>query len=77
MAADLPPEAWHFVFGRRAFFGAHPTPDGDVVWFVNAPRPPIGADERARTSDAQWQAWLVGLLAGDAGPGRRPRGRGR
>ncbi len=69
VAADLPPEAWHFVFGRRAFFGAHPTPDGDVVWFVNAPRPPISADERARTSDAQWQAWLVGLLAGDDGPG--------
>ena len=68
LAADLAPEAWHFVFGRRAFFGAHPTPDGDVVWFVNAPRAPIDADERARTSPAQWQAWLVGLLADDVGP---------
>ena len=52
LAADLPDEAWHFVFGRRAFFGAHRTPSGDVVWFVNVPRDAIGRDERATTSDA-------------------------
>ncbi len=40
---------------------------------------PACADRRrraGRTSSAQWQAWLVGLLADDAGPGRGP-GRGR
>jgi 2-polyprenyl-6-methoxyphenol hydroxylase-like FAD-dependent oxidoreductase len=35
---ELEAEAWRFWFGRHAFFGAHPTPGGDVVWFVNAPR---------------------------------------
>ena len=56
------------VFGSRAFFGAHRTPDGDVVWFANVPRPAIGSDERATTSSEQWQEWLVGLFADDAGP---------
>lgn len=68
LAADLPAQAWTFVFGRRAFFGAHPTPAGDVVWFVNVPRPATGREERAATSDEQWQARLVHLLEGDAGP---------
>ena len=46
------------VFGRRAFFGAHPTPDGDVVWFVNEPRAAISADERRRPRAWQWlQRW--------------------
>ena len=56
------------VFGSRAFFGAHRTPDGDVVWFANVPRPAIDSDERAATSAEQWQQWLVDLFAGDAGP---------
>ncbi|WP_432478846.1 FAD-dependent oxidoreductase [Nocardioides sp. GXQ0305] len=67
-AEELPREAWQMVFGARAFFGAHRTPEGDVVWFANVPRPAIGADERAATSDEQWQGWLADLLADDAGP---------
>lgn len=70
LAAELPPAAWHFVFGRRAFFGAHPTPGGDVVWFVNVPRPAISREERAATSHDAWQRLLLDLLADDAGPGR-------
>ena len=66
---DLAPEAWHFVFGHRSFFGAHPLPNGDVAWFVNVPRPEITREERASTSDAQWLAWLRELVAADAGPG--------
>ena len=69
LAEQLPVAAWQMVFGRHAFFGAHRTPDGDVVWFVNAPRAAIGPDERAATSTAQWQQWLVELLEPDAGPG--------
>ncbi len=69
LAEQLPSEAWQMVFGRRAFFGAHRTPEGDVVWFVNAPREAIGPAERAATSMAQWQEWLVELLEPDAGPG--------
>jgi 2-polyprenyl-6-methoxyphenol hydroxylase-like FAD-dependent oxidoreductase len=65
---ELEPESWQFTFGRRAFFGAHRTPDGDVVWFVNAPRAEIGREERATTSAETWQRWLAGLFAEDAGP---------
>ena len=71
LAADLPPEAWHFVFGRRAFFGAHPTPDGDVVWFVNAPRP---RDRRGRTRPHLRRA-VAGLAGRPAGGRRRARRR--
>lgn len=65
---DLEPESWQFIFGRRAFFGAQRTPEGDVVWFVNAPRPAIGREERATTSDETWQRWLASLFEEDAGP---------
>ncbi len=68
VAHALAPEAWHFVFGRRAFFGAHPTPAGDVVWFVNVPRPEIGREEREATTDEQWRLWLLDLVRHDAGP---------
>ena len=68
LAAGLPDEAWHFVFGRRAFSGAHRTPSGDVVWFVNVPRDAIGRDERTSTSDEAWQDRLVDLLRDDSGP---------
>lgn len=70
LADDLPGEAWHFVFGRRAFFGAHPTPDGDVVWFANVPRPEISRAERAGTTDEQWRLMLCDRFADDAGPAR-------
>jgi len=69
LAAGLPEEAWHFVFGRRAFLGAHRTPVGDVVWFVNLPRHPIPPAERASTSDDEWRRILAGALEDDAGPG--------
>jgi 2-polyprenyl-6-methoxyphenol hydroxylase-like FAD-dependent oxidoreductase len=64
----LMPQAWHFVFGRRSFFGAHPLPTGDVVWFVNVPRPEIGREERATTTHEQWLGHLAELVADDAGP---------
>ena len=68
LAGELTPEAWHFVFGRRSFFGAHPLATGDVVWFVNVPRAAISHSERAATSDESWLAWLGGLVSEDAGP---------
>jgi 2-polyprenyl-6-methoxyphenol hydroxylase-like FAD-dependent oxidoreductase len=63
----LAPESWRFIFGRRAFFGAHPTPDGHVVWFVNAPRDEISRVERSTTPLEMWQAWLATLFDEDAG----------
>jgi 2-polyprenyl-6-methoxyphenol hydroxylase-like FAD-dependent oxidoreductase len=68
LATSLGPEAWHFVFGARAFFGAHPTPAGDVVWFVNVPEPEISRERRAATSATDWQRRLLDLVADDAGP---------
>ena len=68
LGAGLAPQAWHFVFGRRSFFGAHPLPTGDVVWFANVPRDEISRAERAATTEAQWLAWLSDLVADDAGP---------
>lgn len=65
---ELEAEAWQFWFGRHAFFGAHPTPTGDVVWFVNDPRPEITSEERAATSDAQWLESLAGLFVTDKAP---------
>jgi 2-polyprenyl-6-methoxyphenol hydroxylase-like FAD-dependent oxidoreductase len=65
---ELEAEAWQFWFGRHAFFGAHPTPTGDVVWFVNDPRPEITPEERAAISDAQWHETLAGLFATDKAP---------
>jgi 2-polyprenyl-6-methoxyphenol hydroxylase-like FAD-dependent oxidoreductase len=64
----LEPESWQFTFGRHAFFGAHQTPAGDVVWFVNGPRPEITAAERAATSADTWKTWLAGLFEDDAPP---------
>ena len=68
IARELAPEAWTFVFGRRAFFGALPTPAGDVVWFVNVPRAPVSREERAATTADAWSATLADLAAPDAGP---------
>ncbi len=68
IAAQLPPEAWQFVFGRRAFTGSHPTPSGDVVWFVNVPEPEIAREVRASTTDDEWKRALLDLVSDDAGP---------
>ena len=57
---------YHMIFGKRAFFGYALTPDGEVWWFANVPRP----DEPARGSLAhigtdEWRRRLIGLFADD------------
>ena len=69
--AEAEPECWHFVFGRRAFFGWHATPGGDVVWFVNEPRPQVSPDERRQTTEPEWRTHLADLFVDDAGPAAR------
>ena len=61
-------EAWHMIFGRRAFFGFYPASNGDVIWFVNWPRPEIDRDERVGTSPDAWKRQLVELFKDDRGP---------
>jgi 2-polyprenyl-6-methoxyphenol hydroxylase-like FAD-dependent oxidoreductase len=65
---DIEPEAWHMIFGRRAFFGYIAASNGDVVWFANWPRGPIERDERASTSNAAWKERLIELFRDDRGP---------
>jgi 2-polyprenyl-6-methoxyphenol hydroxylase-like FAD-dependent oxidoreductase len=65
---DAEPEAWHMLFGRRAFFGYLVDPAGGAVWFANVPRGPITPAERVTTSAEAWQGQLVELFADDAGP---------
>lgn len=68
VARRLEPQAWSFVFGRRSFFGAHPTPDGDVVWFLNVPRAEINRQEHRATTVREWQSWLADQVVDDVGP---------
>jgi 2-polyprenyl-6-methoxyphenol hydroxylase-like FAD-dependent oxidoreductase len=65
---DVEREAWHMIFGRRAFFGYYAATNGDVVWFANWPRPEISREERATTSDQAWKEQLIELFADDEGP---------
>jgi len=67
-AEGIEAEGFHMIFGRRAFFGYAATPGGDVVWFVNHPRPRIGRAEASSTSAGEWKRSLAELFADDAGP---------
>jgi 2-polyprenyl-6-methoxyphenol hydroxylase-like FAD-dependent oxidoreductase len=62
------PDAWHMIFGRRAFFGFTLDLSGGAVWFANVPRPQISSAERAATTDDEWQRKLTALFADDRGP---------
>jgi FAD-dependent urate hydroxylase len=66
--AGIEPLVWHMIFGKRAFFGYVVDPSGGTIWFANAPRPKVSLEERAATSDQQWQRQLVDLFADDHGP---------
>jgi len=65
---DVEGEAWHMIFGRRAFFGYYAAANGDVVWFVNWPRAEISREERATTSHQAWKDRLIELFTDDDGP---------
>jgi FAD-dependent urate hydroxylase len=63
---DRTPGVVHMIFGRRAFFGWTPAPDGSVWWFANPPRKTaVRRDEF--TADA-WRAYLLDLFATDSTP---------
>jgi 2-polyprenyl-6-methoxyphenol hydroxylase-like FAD-dependent oxidoreductase len=63
---DRTPGRMHMTFGKRAFFGWSPAPDGSVWWFANPPRKqPVRPGEFTAES---WRAHLLELFAGDATP---------
>jgi len=68
LALDAEPEAWHMIFGRRAFFGYILDGAGGVVWFANVPRHAVTPEERRSTGNEDWQRYVVELFAADHGP---------
>jgi FAD-dependent urate hydroxylase len=63
VALDRTPGRMHMAFGRRAFFGWAPAPDGSVWWFANPPRKqPVRAGEFTPES---WRDYLIELFADD------------
>jgi 2-polyprenyl-6-methoxyphenol hydroxylase-like FAD-dependent oxidoreductase len=58
-----PPGVMRMSFGRRAFFGGAPAPDGSVWWFANPPsKRPV--DSGSFTPES-WRAHLIELFAGE------------
>jgi 2-polyprenyl-6-methoxyphenol hydroxylase-like FAD-dependent oxidoreductase len=65
-----PPDAIHFVFGKRAFMGHWSPPGGGTAWFSNLPHPdPLTMSEARRTPTADWLRRLREAYADDV-PGR-------
>lgn len=66
---DSAPGTYRMVFGKRAFFGYVPAPEGEVWWFANLPRPREPARGEVETVGSQeWRSRLTELFADDAGP---------
>lgn len=56
------------IFGKRAFFGYAPAPDGETWWFANPPRADDPGAAVADITDAQWREWLHHLYSVDDSP---------
>jgi len=63
------PNAYHMLFGKRAFFGYSARPSGEIYWFANVSRPdePTRQELSAMTPGA-WKRQLLELFTDDAGP---------
>jgi FAD-dependent urate hydroxylase len=69
LSLPIEPGVFHFVFGKRAFFGYISRGDGEVWWFANLPTPREPSPEAlASVSPSQWQERLLDLFAQDAVP---------
>ncbi len=63
---DIAPQTFHFVFGKRAFFGYQEVSPGQVLWFANVPTPvEPTADELAGRTEEWTQQLLTELFAAD------------
>ncbi|MFD6885481.1 FAD-dependent monooxygenase [Streptomyces sp. NPDC059957] len=66
---DTQTGSYQMMFGKHAFFGYVPAPDGEVWWFANLPRPTEPAPgELENISSGQWRRLLTDLFADDTGP---------
>ncbi|MGW4647883.1 FAD-dependent oxidoreductase [Kitasatospora sp. NPDC004289] len=62
------PDLITMVRGSEAAFGYLVSPAGRTFWFARVAGVPVDAEERARTTPAQWRAWLEPLLRPDRTP---------
>jgi FAD-dependent urate hydroxylase len=69
ITVDAKPGTINMVFGKRAFFGYFPHPDGEVWWFANPPRrKEPTSSELAAITPAQWRGEVTGLFTRDNTP---------
>lgn len=69
---DASPEHYEMIFGRRAFFGYAPAPDGRVWWFVNLPWQAEPTKEELRAiTEKQRRQMILEAFADDTGPARQ------
>jgi FAD-dependent urate hydroxylase len=70
VAVDAEPGMFTMIFGKQAFFGYVPAPNGEVWWFANPPYPTDPtAEELARLNQGDaWRARLRALFADDHTP---------
>ncbi|GGN20350.1 2-polyprenyl-6-methoxyphenol hydroxylase-like FAD-dependent oxidoreductase [Actinoplanes campanulatus] len=63
--APTAPDAYHMIFGSRAFFGYTAAPDGRTWWFARIPGPQAGP---STITAAQWRERALLAFADDASP---------
>ena len=65
----LEPETFLMVWGKRAFFGATPSPNGEIWWFANPPSErELSREELAGMSAEDWKQRLIELFRVDKSP---------
>jgi 2-polyprenyl-6-methoxyphenol hydroxylase-like FAD-dependent oxidoreductase len=62
------PEAIHFIFGKRAFFGYHRSATGEIYWFVNEPRAQLPSRDALDHETSEDRSRRLIELFGDAKP---------
>ncbi|MFI9504349.1 FAD-dependent monooxygenase [Nocardia sp. NPDC052566] len=68
----LRPGIYNMIFGKKVFFGYLVSPEGEIWWFANVPRPQaLTPEESATTTPARFREQLVELLSADKGPAAR------
>jgi 2-polyprenyl-6-methoxyphenol hydroxylase-like FAD-dependent oxidoreductase len=67
---DAEPGTFTMVFGKRAFFGYIPAPNGEVWWFANPPypNPPTAAELAEINEGGAWRRRLLDLFVADRTP---------
>jgi FAD-dependent urate hydroxylase len=68
-SVHLEAETFLMVWGKRAFFGATPSPDGEIWWFANPPSErELSRSELAGMSAETWKRRLIELFSADRSP---------